>query len=296
MSAPSDSPEQSDDLESTDVARPTPSVDPGESPDSPGSAASPEQPEDAESVYSAPQPEDAESVYSDPRMNDEYVRRLPESDLTLVGVVHDHPASIYRARAVVRGHDPDVVALEAPPLATPLYRAYARDSRTPPEFGGEMSAAAQAAAECDAAVVGVDAPTVGFVGRLARNCWRERASPGTVRRLASGVAAVTRHALVCRVAAAVASRTSLRVEVDAPVEHDCDHCDPPAKQAQDERRQAQRSRSLLRALDPPQPVRLRDETREEYMADKLESLQRRGETVAIVGLDHLDAVAEQIGE
>src|SRR6056297_2195481 len=104
----------------------------------------------------------AEDALTDPRMNDEYVRRLPDAGVTLVGVVHDHPASVHRAREVVRERDPDVVALEAPPLAMPLYETYARESRTPPTFGGEMSAAAQAAREEDAEVVGIDGPTVAF--------------------------------------------------------------------------------------------------------------------------------------
>ncbi|MFC7081644.1 hypothetical protein [Halorussus caseinilyticus] len=155
-----------------------------------------------------------------------------------------------------------------------------------------MSAAAQAADDCDAEVVGIDAPTGDFFARLARNWWRDGASVATLRRVASGVASVTRHALTCRVAAAVADRTSLRVEVDDPVEHDCDRSDPPAVQASDERTQARRSQSLLRAFDPPKPVVLRDETREECMADNLASLD--GETVAIVGLDHLDGIAQRV--
>ncbi len=237
-----------------------------------------------------------EPATDDPRMNDEYVRRLPEENLTLVGVVHDHPASVHRARAVVASRGPEVVALEAPPLAVPLYEAYARESRTPPTFGGEMSAAAQAARDEDADVVGIDGPTMAFFARLVRNCRAADASLGTLRRVAAGVTSVTRHALTCRVAAALASRTALRVEVDDPVAHDCDRWDPPAVQASDERAQARRSQSLLRAFDPPRPVRLRDETREECMAENLSSLCERGETVAIVGLDHLDGVAEQVAE
>jgi pheromone shutdown protein TraB len=229
-------------------------------------------------------------------MNEEFVRRLPDAELTLVGVVHDHPASVHRARAVVRERAPEVVALEAPPLAVPLYETYADDSRTPPAFGGEMSAAAQAASERDAEVVGIDAPTPDFFARLAANCWSEAASLGTLRRVASGVAAVTRHALTCRLAAGVAERTSLRVEVDDPIDHDCSRTDPPAVQARDEREQARRSQSLLRAFDPPRPVKLRDETREECMAERLESLRSRGETVAIVGLDHLESVAATLRE
>ena len=276
MSAPADPSESSDSIEST----PEPSA--SSTPDDGATGAS----EVAEST----------SADVDPRLNDDYVRTVshPDGDVTLVGVVHDHPASVYRARAVVRERSPAVVALESPPLATPLYEAYAEDSSTPPSFGGEMSAAAQAARESDAEVVGIDAPTADFFARLARNCWSERASVETLRRVASGAASVTRHALTCRVAAAVAERTALRVEVDDPVEHDCSLADSPAEQARDERRQARRSQSLLRAFDPPRPVRLRDDTREECMAENLEALRSKGETVAVVGLDHLDAVAERI--
>ncbi|WP_210424105.1 hypothetical protein [Halorussus ruber] len=287
MSAPADSSESSDSLEST----PEPSA--SSTPDDRSTGASEVADDADESASSAP-----ESAHSgeDPRMNDDYVRTVthPEGDVTLVGVVHDHPASVHRAREVVRERSPAVVALESPPLATPLYEAYASDARTPPSFGGEMSAAAQAAREENAEVVGVDAPTTDFFARLARNCWSERASVGTLRRVASGVASVTRHALTCRVAATVAERTSLRVEVDAPVDHDCSRTDSPAEQARDERRQARRSQSLLRAFDPPRPVRLRDDTREECMADELRALRSEGRTVAIVGIDHLDSVAEQI--
>jgi pheromone shutdown protein TraB len=288
MSAPADSSESPESLESP------PELPDASTPDESATAAS----NGASDSDAARTPDDAGSDTAapedDPRMNEEFVRRLPESNLTLVGVVHDHPASVHRARAVVRERAPEVVALEAPPLAVPLYEVYARDSRTPPAFGGEMSAAAQAASERDAEVVGIDAPTSDFFARLAENCWSETASLGTLRRVASGVAAVTRHALTCRLAAEVAERTSLRVEVDHPIDHDCSHADPPAVQARDECEQARRSRSLLRAFDPPRPVRLRDDTREECMAENLESLRSRGETVAIVGLDHLDTVAGRI--
>lgn len=290
MSAPSDASESPDSLESPASLGPSEPSDAS----APAEASAPDAP-DAATIESS-EPTDDRDDSDDPRMNDEYVRTIshPDGEVTLVGVVHDHPASVYRAGAVVRERDPETVALELPPLAVPLYRAYARDARTPPSFGGEMSAAAKAARECDAEVVGVDGPTADFFGRLARNCWRERASVETLQRVASGVASVTRHAMVCRAAAGVAARTSLRVEVDDPVEHDCTPADPPSEQARDEREQARRSQSLLQTFDPPRPVRLRDETREEHMAEKLRSLRSRGDAVAIVGLDHLDAVAAQL--
>lgn len=294
MSAPSDAPNSPDPLESPAESSPEPADSSSElaksSPESTGSSTGP--------TDASESPESSDSG-DDPRLHEEFVRTVPAPDrsetgrVTLVGVVHDHPASAYRARTVVSACDPATVALEAPPLAVPLYRTYA-DSDAPPSFGGEMSAAAQAARDCGAEVVGVDGPTAAFLARLARNCLRERASLDTLRRVASGVASVSRHAVVCRVAAAVADRTGLRVEVDDPVAHDCERTDPPAEQARDEREQARRSRSLLRAFDPPEPVELRERTREECMADALADLRTRGETVAVVGLDHLDAVADRL--
>ncbi|WP_158058175.1 TraB/GumN family protein [Halorussus halophilus] len=235
----------------------------------------------------------------DPRLREEYVHTESglASDVTLVGVVHDHPASVYRTQKIVRERDPEVVALEAPPLAVPLYETYARNSSSEtPAFGGEMSAAACAAAEAEANVVGIDAPTGAFLARLARNCWDERASTTTVRRVLSGVGSVTRHALVCRMAAAVATRTGLRVEVDSPVKHDCDSTDSPDVQARDERKQAEQTQSLLRAFDTPEPIRLRDDTREQHMATRLASLRERGPVVAVVGLDHLDGITARLCE
>ena len=83
----------------------------------------------------------------DPRLDEEYLRCLPGTDrhgpVLLVGVVHDHPASIARVVRMVETFPPDTLALELPPLAMPLFRRYAADSQQPPRLGGEMSAAIQ---------------------------------------------------------------------------------------------------------------------------------------------------------
>ena len=49
---------------------------------------------------------------SDPRVTGEYVRQLSgaHGTLTLVGVVHDHPASIYRVQHVIERVDPEILA------------------------------------------------------------------------------------------------------------------------------------------------------------------------------------------
>ncbi|PSQ01139.1 hypothetical protein BRC94_04635 [Halobacteriales archaeon QS_5_70_17] len=67
---------------------------------------------------------------NEPCVNDEYVRRVPPgasgTGTVVVGVVHDHPASVRRVKALAAATDPDVLALELPPLAVPLLRRRVR--------------------------------------------------------------------------------------------------------------------------------------------------------------------------
>ena len=226
----------------------------------------------------------------DPRLDDDHVRTLDGGQVTLVGVVHDHPASRYRVHEIVSRRAPDVLALETPPLALPLFRQYAADDREIPAFGGEISAAISAADE--ARVVGIDGIDGRFVRTLAANLRRERASLSTVRSLGSAVTSVLRHATVCRLAATVCDLTGLRLEVDKPVDHDCSLRDAPTVQADDERSHLTQSLTLLRVADPPEPVKLRDETREECMAERLTALREEGDVVAVVVRGHLDPLAD----
>ncbi|EMA58921.1 hypothetical protein C469_12138 [Halorubrum lipolyticum DSM 21995] len=234
-------------------------------------------------------------VDSDPRVTGEYVRRVPSDagTLTLVGVVHDHPASTYRVRRVVTEVDPDVLALELPPISIPLFEQYASTDRTPPAFGGEMSAAIQAA-DTDA-TVGIDRPSTGFFHRLGRTLLRERPPQQTVRNVVSDAVETTKHALTCRVAAAIGDRASIRLEVDSPIAHDVDHTDAPDDQARDERTQVRRSNSFMKAFrtaSRSQASRLEDAAREAEMVDRLVRLREDGDIVAVVGISHLDSVAE----
>ncbi|WP_096391291.1 hypothetical protein [Halopenitus persicus] len=241
-------------------------------------------------------------VESDPRVTGEYVRRMPGSPphpdagaLTLVGVVHDHPASTYRVRQVVDGLDPEMLALELPPISIPLFEQYATVDRSPPVFGGEMSAAIQAATSTE--VVGIDRPTGGFFRRLGRLLLRERPSASTVRNVVSNAIKTTTHAVACRIAAAIGARTSVRLEVDSPMSHDVDRTDAPDDQARHEREQVRRSRSFMNAFrtaSRTRASRLEDEAREEEMAARLRELREDGTTVAVVGIDHLEPLAERL--
>jgi pheromone shutdown protein TraB len=236
-------------------------------------------------------------VDSDPRVTGEYVRHVSgdTGTLTLVGVVHDHPSSTYRVRQVVEELDPEVLALELPPISIPLFEQYAATDRCPPVFGGEMSAAIQAADS--SSTVGIDRPTRGFFRRLGRNLLQERPSLTTVRNVVSNAVKTTKHAVICRIAAAVGARTSIRLEVDSPVSHDVDWTDAPEDQARDEREQVRRSRSFMNAFrtaSRSRASRLEDAAREESMATRLLELSEEGNTVAVVGIDHLESLVEQL--
>jgi hypothetical protein len=231
---------------------------------------------------------------SDPRTTGDYVRHLPGSgddgDVTVAGVVHEHPASTYRVRSLVDSTDPDVVALELPPIAVPLYERYATDTQTPPASGGEMSAAIQTADS--STVVGIDGPTPAFLWRLLGDVYRSDVDLSTVRTLLGGLTSVTKHAIVCRVAASLGDSTVSRFAVESSADHDCDWSDPAHEQAADERTQIRRAQSVKNVFGESGAVRLRDAAREAHMADRLSSLRQDGTVVAVVGVDHLDSLTD----
>ncbi|WP_277539971.1 hypothetical protein [Haloarcula laminariae] len=229
----------------------------------------------------------SERTAADPRLGEAHIERV--GGVVLVGVLHDHPASVYRVRSVVDRVDPDAVALELPPLAVPLAVRQAADERTPPTLGGEMSAAVQAA-DTDR-VVGIDGPSAGFLRYLAAELYAERASADTVRKVAAGLRSVTARAVKRRAAAAVTALTSVQLAVDPPTTYDTGRTDDPARQAEEERRRADTARSMLRTFAAPPAAAVRRAARERYMADRLAALGGTDEVVAVVGLAHLDAVA-----
>jgi len=234
---------------------------------------------------------------TDPRVTGEHVRQLGEpAALTLVGVVHDHPASAHRVRRVIDRVDPDVVALELPPLSIPLFELYAEDDRTPPAFGGEMSAAIQAA---DARrVVGIDRPTPAYLTRLSRKLREGDFGASIVADVVRNTLSAAKHAVVCRVTAALTARTPIRMEVDDPVAHGVDGTDAPATQAADERARIRQSRTFMNAFrnaGPSRASRIEDSVREEHMLERLSALDAPGGVVAVVGVAHLDPIAEAVG-
>ncbi|WP_255170642.1 hypothetical protein [Natrononativus amylolyticus] len=226
--------------------------------------------------------------FDDPRITDQFCRRVVDDGaVTLLGVVHDHPASIARVELVLEAASPDVLALELPPAAIPLYRMYARDPSPAPRFGGEMAAAIRAADGVD--LRGIDAPSWSFLRQLVHRLVGERVAPSTARRVLSSVGSATRTAVTCRLAATLTHATSMTVAYDDPIEYDCDHTDSPERQAAHEQAHVAGVQALLGGADAS-AVAYRDETRERCMIDRLEAARRQGSVVAVVGVDHLEAI------
>ena len=240
--------------------------------------------------------------FDDPRITAQFCRRLPASsgELVVLGVVHDHPASVARVDRVLRRVEPETLALELPPVAMPLYRVYGRtgdaDDPTPPRFGGEMSAAIRAAP--DAKAVGIDAPNLSFLRRLLARLVADRVSPATARRVLSSVGSATRDALTYRIAATLTHVTSLTVVPGDPVEYDVGPEDSPERQAAHERAHVDSVRALLGSVDTDgSTLAYRDDTREHCMLERLEAIRAEpGTAVAVVGVDHLDRLATALTE
>lgn len=233
----------------------------------------------------------------DPRVTGEFLRRLPEArgPLTLVGVVHDHPASIYRVRALSEAVEPDILALELPPLAVPLFEQAASDEATSADVSGEMSAALRAAPT--ARTVGIDGPSGEYLRALAKNCLHDEPSAGTLGDVVSRTAAASKQALTYRLAAACSKYSSLAPSVDTGTDHGVDESDSPEKQAEDERRQVRRARAFNSAVggQTRRATGLLHRTREQHMADRLGSLCEEGAVLGVVGIDHLDAIVDNLG-
>ncbi|QFU81581.1 hypothetical protein [Natronorubrum aibiense] len=237
--------------------------------------------------------------FDDPRITSQFARRVtgPAGTCHLLGVVHDHPASVARVETVLESVDPDVLALELPAAALPLYRAYAREAtaEAPPRFGGEMSAAINAAPA--ATTVGIDAPNWSFLRRLVTRLIADRVSPSTARRVISSLRGATQEALTCRLAATLTHATSMTVACDDPIEYDCEADAPPAEQAAHERSHVASVQALLGSIQTDDSaLTYRDETRERCMIDRLEELRATtdGPIVAVVGVDHLETITDAL--
>jgi len=107
---------------------------------------------------------------------------------------------------------------------------------------------------------------------------------------------VTKDTLTCRLAAAVSSVTPVQIAVDTPAAYETTWDDDADRQADDERTCIDRADSVLSAFETPPAAAVRTTARERYMADRLRSLRADGPVVAVVGMAHLDAVADRLDD
>ncbi len=244
------------------------------------------------------------TTLEDPRIAHSDFRHVPERNgsgwVTLVGVVHDHPASVFRVVETITALDPDIVALEIAPVAVPLFRQFAQEQGTSPEAnrsesgnGGEMSAAIGAAG--DANVVGIDLPNVAVLQTTFEAVRNESLSVRGVLRAGHAFGTQTLHAVQCRVSH-VASK--LGVDIDPKLDARSDtyaRTASPQAQAAEEDDAVAAGTTILRAFSRPPAMEAFDRAREAAMAEQLQSHRRNGSNVvAVVGYAHLDSILERL--
>lgn len=227
----------------------------------------------------------------DPRLDTEYVRLIATDPhpIILVGVVHDHPASVHRARTVVDELDPGVLALEVPDAVAPLFEEYAASADAD---GGEMSAAVGAAATDD--VVGVDVPGRGALAALRAELESERPTLRTAYRTAGALGKLAAHTVGGWLRSIGVPEEWFGREFERTQEYDCPADATPDEQASHEAAHLRRSTSLMRSFERPPATRILDATRERYMARRLAALGDGAPVVAVLGFSHLDGVEKTV--
>lgn len=232
---------------------------------------------------------------ADPRLDERYVRLLPGTEtrgpVCLLGVVHDHPASVYRVARLVGALEPEVLALELPPLSVPLFVRYADQAHDagPPVLGGEMSAAIHAAG--GARVVGVDAPNRAYLRRHLADVLADPPGLRVGLELLRDALAGSAQTVATALGALVATVTPIRPQLYDRIEYGVSAAATPAEQAADEVAHLRRRRAFVDVVETPEHVSRVDAAREAAMAARIAGLARQGAVVAVVGVAHLDGLA-----
>lgn len=230
-------------------------------------------------------------LQSDPRVTESNVRHIDggPAPIVLVGVVHDHPASVHRAEAVVETVAPETVAVELPDVMIPVVEDAVGEGSggDGSVVGGEMAAALAAG---ERSVAGIDVPGRGAWRSVLTELRNERPSPATVLRAIGDGGRIAAHALVGRLAGLGVPGTPAVEDLESHQEYDLSADAAPGVQADHERTHVRRSTTLLRSFDPPPATAFLDAVRERYMVGQLQSISRKGSVVAVVGFGHLDEV------
>lgn len=234
---------------------------------------------------------------ADPRITGEHLRCVDHAgelgSVLLIGVVHDHPASEYRVNQLVNRVDPDVLAVELPPLAIDLFSQYADDPEVPPQYGGEMSIAIQAA---DGLIAGIDAPSRQYL-RLLLSRWRTGVdSPSIALSVLNDLLRMSAHAIATKLGALLGRFSGHRPLLYSPIRYDSSTFDSPGAQATHEASHLQKRDAFLRAIEQPRPIAIVDDLRETAMVERITSLRASGDVLVVLGLEHLEPVAKQLEE
>lgn len=230
----------------------------------------------------------AAACESDPRVNEKYVHHIDVTDpeIVLVGVVHDHPASIHRVEAIIDVLEPGTVAVELPDL---LVSSFAAAVETGDGVGGEMATAIRAADTTP--VVGIDVPSRGTASSLATVLSAHRPGFTTTLRTLRSIGKMFGHAALGRLAhLGVPGLPAIR-DLEHKQVYDIPDAAPAGVQAEHEATHLGRGTTLLRAFEPPPATRLMDAVREQHMADRLGTINGEDPVVAVVGYSHLDGIA-----
>lgn len=229
----------------------------------------------------------------DPRLTAEFLRTLPATDdlgwVAVVGVVHDHPASVYRAGRLVELLQPATLAVELPAAAIPLFESLGSEEAD--HLGGEMS---EALSRARGKKVGIDAPSLLYAVRLFAYLRAERVPPIVYWRVLEDLARSAAQATWTLVVALVAALTGRRFEAYSPIEHESTRQDTPAEQASAEREHLATRRAFLDAIAVPRRTRIIDTVRERVMTEQIADLRRDGTVMAVVGFEHLDPIAQRL--
>jgi len=231
----------------------------------------------------------------DPRLRPEFVRYIPgtdwRGDVVLVGVVHDHPASVFRSEYLVRTLDPDVVAVELPPIAVPLFETFGRDPASAEVLGGEMSVALQAATW---EKVGIDAPSVRYTWDLFASLVRHGVPLDVAVLVLRDLVHSYAQATWTLIAALAWYLFRVRLDAHERFEYDVDRSASPAEMAHSETSHIAQREAFMQAIESPPAVVLIDTVREETMAERLRQLRRDGDVLAVVGFEHLERITDRL--
>lgn len=240
---------------------------------------------------------DIESALSteDPRVTAESIELVPRFDflgeVLLVGVVHDHPASMARVGHILTIVTPDVLALELPSLSLPLFREYAGGD-VPPSLGGEMSMALWATGSVR--TEGIDAPSWGYIRHLGQRVLEGDLSGSTLRAVIADLGSASHQALMCGFGGIAGRLTGVVTQPYPSLEYDCSMMDTPEMQADHESSHIETQQAFLNAVEIPRDRVVIDEAREASMAARLHDLREDGTVVAIIGVHHLEQVGSRL--